>query len=170
VDVRLRRWRSEQSSQQKVPAYVVLHNSHIEEISARKPRTTHELGAIKGVGLRRAARYGEEILALVRGEEPEIAGEDSTERESSEAVEKPGGVSGAGKSAGEYGEYGEYHGYHGYIEHAERLLAAGQGSEAVPELARAIQAGGDEARREVDALLSSWLPVDQERSRREATG
>ena len=46
----------------------MLHNSHLEEIAARKPQTIHELGSIKGIGLRRAARYGEELLALVRGE------------------------------------------------------------------------------------------------------
>ena len=34
------------------------HNSHLEAISARKPATIHELGAIKGVGLRRAAAAG----------------------------------------------------------------------------------------------------------------
>ena len=66
---RLRSWRGEQAKKQRVPAYVVLHNSHLEEISARKPGTIHELGAIKGVGLRRAARYGDEILAMIRGEE-----------------------------------------------------------------------------------------------------
>ena len=74
---RLRSWREEQARSQKVPAYVVLHNSHIEEISTRKPRTIHELGSIKGIGLRRAARYGEEILSLVHGED--ISGEKSAE-------------------------------------------------------------------------------------------
>ena len=34
---RLRSWRGEQAKRQRVPAYVVLHNSHLEEISARKP-------------------------------------------------------------------------------------------------------------------------------------
>ncbi len=71
---RLRSWRGEQAREQRVPAYVVLHNSHLEEISARKPRTIHELGAIKGVGLRRAARYGEELLALVGEERKKEAG------------------------------------------------------------------------------------------------
>ena len=49
--------------------HVVLHNSHLEEIATHKPRTIHELGAIKGIGLRRAARYGDELLALIHGEE-----------------------------------------------------------------------------------------------------
>ena len=34
---RLRSWRGEQAKRQRVPAYVVLHNSHLEAISARKP-------------------------------------------------------------------------------------------------------------------------------------
>ena len=72
---RLRGWRSEQAKKQQVPAYVVLHNSHLEEISTHKPRTIHELGAIKGMGLRRAARYGDELLALIHGEEVAVSGD-----------------------------------------------------------------------------------------------
>jgi ATP-dependent DNA helicase RecQ len=64
---RLRAWRGDQARSQQVPAYVVLHNSHLEEIARRKPQSVHELGSIKGVGLRRAARYGDELLALVAG-------------------------------------------------------------------------------------------------------
>ncbi len=119
---RLRTWRGEQARSQKVPAYVVLHNSHIEEISARKPQSAHELGSIKGIGLRRAARYGQEILALVHGEEP--------------------GKDGVGSA------------YRQYLDAAERHLSSGRGAEAVPELARALEAGGEEAAREVDELLS----------------
>ena len=123
---RLRSWRGEQAKKQRVPAYVVLHNSHLEEISARKPGTIHELGAIKGVGLRRAARYGDEILALIRGQEvPES---------SAPAVEN---------------------GYREHLEAADRLLQTGRGADAVPALARALELGGEEARREVDELLGS---------------
>ncbi|MBA2443554.1 MAG: ATP-dependent DNA helicase RecQ [Rubrobacter sp.] len=133
---RLREWRGDQARRQQVPAYVVLHNSHLEEISTRKPRTNHELGSIKGIGLRRAARYGEDILALVNGGTPN----GGTPQEES-------------PDAGETGEAGEA----GYLEHlrtAEGLLLAGRGAEAVPELYRALAAGGEEARRAVDALLA----------------
>ena len=123
---RLRSWRGEQARKQKVPAYVVLHNSHLEEISRRKPRSIHELGAIKGVGLRRAARYGEELLALVRGEEPQDAA-----------------------------PAGEENGFREHLEGAALLLRSGRGADAVPELTRALDLGGEEARREVDALLAS---------------
>ena len=118
----MRSWRGKQARSQKVPAYVVLHNSHIEEIAARKPRSAHELGSIKGIGLRRAARYGQEILALVHGEEP--------------------------------GENGSEPVYRQHLEAAERLLSSGRGSEAVPELARALETGGEEVGRVVDELLA----------------
>jgi ribonuclease D len=126
---RLRGWRGEQARSQQVPAYVVLHNSHLEEIAARKPRTVHELGAIKGIGLRRAARYGEEILALVNGEAPVAATVDATTDPNN------GG------------------GYKAYLERAEALLRAGRGADAVPELSRALATGGEEAREAVDRLL-----------------
>ncbi len=117
---RLRSWRGEQARRQRVPAYVILHNSHLEEIAARKPQNIRELGAIKGIGLRRAARYGEDILALVRSEEDNVS-------------------TGAD--------------YQKHLEAAGELLRSGRGSDAVPELVRALEVGGEEARREVDALL-----------------
>ena len=123
---RLRIWRGEKAREQKVPAYVVLHNSHLEEISSSKPRTIQELGSIKGVGLRRAARYGEELLALVNGEA----------REAAPSSEPP-----------------RANGYRSHLEAAAGLIRAGRGADAVPELARALQLGGDEARQEIDELL-----------------
>ena len=127
---RLRAWRGEKAREQKVPAYVVLHNSHLEEISATKPRTIQELGSIKGVGLRRAARYGEDLLALVNGEA----------REAAPPVPPPA-------------EPPRANGYRSHLEAAEGLIQAGRGADAVPELARALEVGGDEARREIDELL-----------------
>ena len=135
---RLRSWRGEQARRQQVPAYVVLHNSHLEEIAARKPQSIHELGTIKGVGLRRAARYGEELLALVRGEEP------TPER----------GSDGSG--------------YRSHLENADRLIRSGRGADAVPELVRALEAGGDDARRAVDELLR--LGAEDRAPEREETG
>jgi ATP-dependent DNA helicase RecQ len=123
---RLRVWRGEQARNQQVPAYVVLHNSHLEEIARRKPQSVRELGTIKGVGLRRAARYGEELLALVRGEE----------------------------SSPTNGTDDPIPDYQQHLEAAERLLQAGSGAAAVPELARALEIGGEEAIKAVDVLLN----------------
>ncbi len=119
---RLRSWRGDQARRQQVPAYVVLHNSHLEEIARRKPRSVHELGTVKGIGLRRAARYGEEILALVKGEDL--------------APQETGAPD-----------------YRRHLEAAERMLRAGRGAAAVPELALALEIGGEKAKRAVDALL-----------------
>ncbi|MDP9480721.1 MAG: hypothetical protein M3R38_34515, partial [Actinomycetota bacterium] len=44
-------------------------------------------------------------------------------------------------------------GYRPHVEAAYQLLRSGRGSDAVPELARALELGGEEARREVDVLL-----------------
>ncbi len=131
---RLRGWRGDQARRQQVPAYVVLNNSHLEEIARRKPGSMDELGAIKGIGLRRAARYGDDILALVRGEDPkpaEDAGPDASQEDRPEAS-----------------------GYREHLARAERLLSDGRGAAAVPELMRALETGGDEVRGYVDALLS----------------
>jgi ATP-dependent DNA helicase RecQ len=121
---RLKRWRGEQARRQRVPAYVVLHNSHLEEIAARKPQSLHELGSIKGVGLRRAARYGEELLELVRGEDAPVPERDAIEP-----------------------------GYRSHLEAADQLLRSGRGADAVPELVRALETGGEEARSAVNELL-----------------
>ena len=140
---RLRSWRSEQARKQQVPAYVVLHNSHLEEISTHKPHTIQELGAIKGIGLRRAARYGDDLLALIHGEQVRAGDEAGG---TNEAVGTDD-ASDAGESTGA-------NGFRTHLESAERLLGEGRGADAVPELDRAIQLGGEEARREVDRLLS----------------
>ena len=123
---RLRAWRGDQARSQQVPAYVVLHNSHLEEIARSKPQSVRELGSIKGIGLRRAARYGDELIALVRGEEPAPRDEPSTSVPD----------------------------YRRHLEAAEHLLSTGKGAAAVPELVRALEVGGEEARRAVDALLA----------------
>ncbi len=133
---RLRVWRGDQARRQQVPAYVVLHNSHLEEIARRKPRSIHEFGSIKGIGLRRAARYGDELLALVRGEDPELRREEYQGEPQGEPRESPSPD------------------YRPHLDAAERLLRSGSGAAAVPELARALEIGGEEAKKAVDELLT----------------
>ena len=127
---RLRSWRGDQARGQGVPAYVILHNSHLEEISSAKPRNIYELGNIKGIGLRRAARYGEDILKIVHGEAAEPQ---ASETAPSEQLEN----------------------YRSHLENARRLLDDGRGADAVPELTRSLEAGGQEAREAVNELLKS---------------
>ncbi len=62
----LRAWRAAESKAQKVPPYVIFHDATLREIAAARPATTEELGQIKGVGASKLARYGAEVLAVVR--------------------------------------------------------------------------------------------------------
>ena len=63
----LKAWRLERAKADEVPAYVVFHNSTLEEIAERGPRTLAELGSVPGVGPTKLERYGEEVLAALAG-------------------------------------------------------------------------------------------------------
>ncbi|TML49757.1 MAG: ATP-dependent DNA helicase UvrD2 [Actinobacteria bacterium] len=61
----LKQWRLERAKADEVPAYVVFHNSTLEQIAERGPRTLSELAAVPGVGPTKLERYGEEVLAAL---------------------------------------------------------------------------------------------------------
>ena len=61
----LKAWRLARARQDDVPAYLVFHNSTLEEIAARKPRSLDELAAVPGVGPAKLERYGEGVLAAL---------------------------------------------------------------------------------------------------------
>jgi ATP-dependent DNA helicase RecQ len=52
-----------------VPPYVVFHDSTLRGIAAARPRSLGELAQVQGVGEAKLARYGEAMLAAVRGHE-----------------------------------------------------------------------------------------------------
>jgi ATP-dependent DNA helicase RecQ len=58
----LREWRRAVSKEKNVPAYIVLHDSSLEEICRRQPKFFAELREIPGIGERKAELYGQEIL------------------------------------------------------------------------------------------------------------
>ncbi len=63
----LREWRRTTAKEQGVPAYVVLHDSSLEEICRMRPKVLAELLQITGIGERKAAAFGQQILdALLR--------------------------------------------------------------------------------------------------------
>lgn len=66
----LRAWRRERSSRDRVPAYVVLSDKHLEAIAARAPGSLVELRACPGIGPARLDQYGDEILAVVAASGP----------------------------------------------------------------------------------------------------
>lgn len=63
----LKEWRSKEARSAGKPAYVILHDSTIEEIAAREPGTIDELMLVPGIGPTKGERYGEEILVVVAG-------------------------------------------------------------------------------------------------------
>ena len=62
----LREWRRATAKEQSVPAFVVLHDTTLEEICARRPSTMAELLGITGIGERKAEMYGKGILAALQ--------------------------------------------------------------------------------------------------------
>jgi ATP-dependent DNA helicase RecQ len=61
----LRTERKAMADEQGVPAYVVLHDTTLREIAARRPTSVAELLAVPGIGTAKADRYGERILTLL---------------------------------------------------------------------------------------------------------
>ena len=61
----LKAWRLDRARRDDVPAYVVFHNTTLEEIAGRRPRSLAELGAVPGVGPAKLERYGEDVLAAL---------------------------------------------------------------------------------------------------------
>ncbi len=64
---RLRSWRSDRARRDGVPAYVVLHDKHLQAIAAVRPTTAVALSRVEGMGPRRMELYADEILALTTG-------------------------------------------------------------------------------------------------------
>jgi ATP-dependent DNA helicase RecQ len=61
----LKDWRLDLARQDKVPAYVIFHDSTLEAICLAKPASLAELKNIAGIGEARAARFGEQVLQIV---------------------------------------------------------------------------------------------------------
>jgi DNA helicase-2/ATP-dependent DNA helicase PcrA len=75
AEAALRKWRTERSKADEVPAYVVFHDATLEELVERNPRTVVELAGISGIGPSKIDKYGAELLDVLA----RSAGEDSVE-------------------------------------------------------------------------------------------
>jgi len=64
---KLRNWRGQVAREHGVPAYVVFHDSTLQAIALARPRSIDALRTIPGLGERKLAHYGEQLLALVEG-------------------------------------------------------------------------------------------------------
>ncbi|MFC8915211.1 DNA helicase RecQ [Streptomyces sp. NPDC057116] len=66
---RLRAWRAATAKEQGVPAYVIFHDTTLRQIAGAPPTTLAELGGVSGVGENKLAKYGEQILAALAGDD-----------------------------------------------------------------------------------------------------
>jgi ATP-dependent DNA helicase RecQ len=62
----LREWRRNMARENKVPAYIILHDSTLEELCLRRPSNIAELKQVTGIGDRKSETYGAEILQVLK--------------------------------------------------------------------------------------------------------
>jgi ATP-dependent DNA helicase RecQ len=62
----LREWRRSMARENKVPAYIILHDSTLEELCRRRPANLAQLKQVPGIGEKKADVYGAEILQALR--------------------------------------------------------------------------------------------------------
>jgi ATP-dependent DNA helicase RecQ len=65
--LKLREWRTELATQQQVPAYVIFSDQVFENIVAAKPLIKADLLNIEGIGKVKYEKYGDTLLAIIRG-------------------------------------------------------------------------------------------------------
>jgi DNA helicase-2/ATP-dependent DNA helicase PcrA len=63
----LRAWRTARARADEIAPFIVFHDSTIEAIAERRPRTIPELRRVPGIGPMKLDKYGEEIVAIVAG-------------------------------------------------------------------------------------------------------
>jgi ATP-dependent DNA helicase RecQ len=63
----LRNWRLEVARRTDMPPYVVFHDRTLAEIAHRRPASPGALATIPGVGPAKLERYGDAVLAVLRG-------------------------------------------------------------------------------------------------------
>jgi DNA helicase-2/ATP-dependent DNA helicase PcrA len=69
----LKRWRRERCKADEVPAFIVFHDSTLQEIAIREPRTLQDLSSIPGIGPQKLERYGGDVLQVLQRSSPSAA-------------------------------------------------------------------------------------------------
>jgi ATP-dependent DNA helicase RecQ len=84
----LREWRRNTAKENGIPAFVVLHDSALEDLCLVEPSNLQELRRVSGFGEKKVEMYGKEILdALRRFRQGDRASEDAKPKVSSPAKE-----------------------------------------------------------------------------------
>jgi ATP-dependent DNA helicase RecQ len=61
----VREWRRMVAKRQSVPAYIIMHDTSLEELCRIRPRSLAALGQVTGFGERKIEAYGEQILSAL---------------------------------------------------------------------------------------------------------
>jgi len=61
----LRAWRSERAGELKIPPYVIFSDATLKAIAEVRPASVADMGKVSGIGERRLAEYGAEVLRIV---------------------------------------------------------------------------------------------------------
>jgi DNA helicase-2/ATP-dependent DNA helicase PcrA len=61
----LKAWRKQRAAGDRVPAYIVLSDAHLEGIADRRPESLADLAGCTGIGPTKLERYGDEIIAVI---------------------------------------------------------------------------------------------------------
>jgi DNA helicase-2/ATP-dependent DNA helicase PcrA len=61
----LKAWRKQRAASDRVPAYIVLSDAHLEGIADRRPESLADLANCTGIGPTKLERYGDEIIAVI---------------------------------------------------------------------------------------------------------
>ncbi len=64
--LRLKQWRLDKAKEDKVSAFIVAHNTLLEELARRKPQTAQALLGVKGFGQNKLDKYGTELLEILQ--------------------------------------------------------------------------------------------------------
>jgi ATP-dependent DNA helicase RecQ len=62
----LREWRGKVAAREGVPAFVILHDSTLEDLCRKLPQNLADLRGVAGIGEKKAERYGNEVLAVLK--------------------------------------------------------------------------------------------------------
>lgn len=62
----LRSWRTKRATRDGVPAYIVAHDSVLEELACRKPSSAQELLGIKGFGPAKVDKYATDLIDVIQ--------------------------------------------------------------------------------------------------------
>jgi ATP-dependent DNA helicase PIF1 len=64
--LRLKQWRADRARADKVSAFIIAHNTLLEELARRKPQTAQAMLGVKGLGQSKLDKYGAELLEIIQ--------------------------------------------------------------------------------------------------------